>query len=143
MAHKIHPVRQMVVDAIAGGYAVSDERIQQLRAKSERKISLLKGVFWVAIGLFNLMVWYPFSAPIPQALRWTVGLGSLLVAIVFPIIGIRRHRGYLLQLEECTQGPKRRKTDDSGRQYIDLVKKQGRFFVRAEFSVLEGEPPSR
>ncbi len=142
MAQKNHPIKQMVLDAIAGGYAVNRERIQQLRDKSNREISLLKRVFWVALGLFNLMVWYPFSMPIAETLRWTVGIGALLIAIVFPIVGIRRHRGCLAQLEECTQGPKRRKADDLGRQYMDRVKKQGRFFVRAEFQILEGETPT-
>ena len=139
-------LRQMVrfglddsLDAIAGGYAISAERIQQLRDKSKKEIFILKGVFWIAIGIFNLMVWYPFSTPISDTLRWTVGLGALLVAIVFPVIGIRRHQGFLEQLEDSTQGPKRRKTDDSGRKYMDLVKKQGRFFVHAEFVQLEGE----
>ena len=141
MKKKIHPVRQMVVDAIAGGYAISGERIQQLRDKSKKEIYILKGVFWFAIGLFNLMVWYPFSTPIPDSLRWAVALGALLVAIVFPVIGIRRHQGYLGQLEDCNQGPKRRKTDDSGRLYMDMVKKQRRFFVHAEFLELEGENP--
>ncbi len=139
MTQKVHPVRQMVLDAIAGGYAISAERIQQLRDKSKKEIYILKGVFWIAIGIFNLMVWYPFSTPISDTLRWTVGLGALLVAIVFPVIGIRRHQGFLKQLEDSTQGPKRRKVDESGRKYMDLVKKQGRFFVRAEFAQLEGE----
>lgn len=141
MSRREHPVKQMVLEGIAGGYAVSGEQIQQLRARSEKAISFLKKVFWVAIGLFNLMVWYPFPGPISDTLRWTVGLGALLVAIFYPIIGIRRHRGYLNQLEDCARAPKRRKADDSGRQYMDLVKKQGRFFVLAECSVLEGEIP--
>jgi hypothetical protein len=139
MTQKVHPVRQMVLDAIAGDYAISAERIQQLRDKSKKEIFILKGVFWIAIGIFNLMVWDPFSTPISDTLRWTIGLGALLVAIVFPVIGIRRHQGFLEQLEDSTQGPKRRKTDDSGRKYMDLVKKQRRFFVHAEFVQLEGE----
>ncbi len=139
MAQKNNPMKQMVLDAIAGGYAVSSERIQELRAKSKKEITTLKTVFWVALGLFNLMVWDPFSVPIPGALRWGVALGSLVTALIFPVIGIRRHRGYLYLLEDSSQGPKRRKTDDAGRQYMDRVKKQGRFFVRAEFELLEGE----
>jgi len=139
MTQKLHPIRQMVLDGISGGYAMSEERIQQLRDKSEKEITLLKRVFWVAIGLFNLMVWYPFSTPIPESLRWVVGFGALLVAIFFPIIGIRLHRKNLEQLGDSTLGPKRRKTDDAGRRYMDQVKKQGRFFVHAEFAVLEGE----
>lgn len=139
MAQKTHPIKQMVLDAIAGGYTVTGERIQQLRDKSYKEISVLKMVFWVAIGLFNLMVWYPFPAPISATLRWSVGVGALLVAIIFPILGIRRHRGHLAQLEDCTQGPKRRKVNAAGRQYMDRVKKQGRVFVRAEFTLLEGE----
>jgi hypothetical protein len=142
MAKKIHPIEQMVLDAIAAGDLVSGERIRQLRDKSEKQITILKGVFWVAIALFNLMVWYPFSTPISDGLRLAVGLGSLLIALFFPIVGIRRHRGCLEQLTECTQGPKRAKTDDSGRQYMDRVKKEGRFFVHAEFRVLEGEEPA-
>ncbi len=138
MAQKVSPIKQMVLDAIAGGYAVSEERIRELRAKSEKEVSTLKTVFWIAIGLFNLMVWNPFPTPVPVEMRWFVGLGSLAVAIFFPIIGIRRHQAYLALLEDCNQGPKRRRTDDAGRQYMDRVKQQGRFFVRAEFEVLDG-----
>ncbi len=139
MNRKTHPVKQLVLDAVAADCAVSAEQIQELRQKSEKGISLLKKVFWFAIGIFNLMVWYPFPTSISIRLRIAVGIASLLVAIVFPIVGIRRHRSYLVQLQDCTQAPKRRKTDDSGRKYMDRVKKQGRFFVQAEFSVLEGE----
>lgn len=140
MAQKTDPIKQMVLEAIAGGYALSTERINELRTKSKKEITILKTVFWIAIGLFNLMVWNPFPTPIPVAVRWVVGVGALLLALIFPILGIRRHRGYLHQLEDSAQGPKRRKTDDAGRQYIDKVKKQGRVFVRAEFEELEGEP---
>ena len=141
MAQMINPIVQMVLDGIAGGYAVSAERIEQLRTKSAKEVSLLKRVFWIALGLFNLMVWYPFSTPISETLRWTVGIGALLIALIFPTFGIRRHRGYLEQLADSTQGPKRRKADDAGRKYMDGVKKQGRVFIRAEFVVLEGEAP--
>lgn len=142
MAKKTDPIKQMVLDAIAGGNALNVERINELRAKSKKKITILKTVFWIAIGLFNLMVWNPFPISIPVTVRWVVGIGSLMFALIFPILAIRRHRGYLHQLEDSTQGPKRRKTDDAGRQYIDKVKKQGRVFVRVEFEELEGEPLS-
>lgn len=140
MAQQIDPIKQLVIEGIAGGYAISAERIRELRERSSKEITTLKTVFWIAIGLFNLMVWNPFPAPIPSTLRWLVGLGSLLVALFFPIIGIRRHRARLYQLEDCGVGLKRRKTDDAGRQYMDKVKQQGRVFVRAEFEVLQGEP---
>ncbi len=141
MAQKIHPIMQMVLDGIAGGYAVSGERIEQLRSKGEKEVSLLKRVFWISIGLFNLMVWYPFPTPISDTLRWTVGIGALLIAIIFPIFGIRRQRRYLEQLADSTQGPKRRRTDDAGRLYMDAVKKQGRVYIQAEFLVFEGDVP--
>ncbi len=139
MAQKTDPIKQLVMDALDGGYALSGEKIQQLREKSTREITTLKTVFWVALGLFNLMVWDPFNVPLSASLRWGVAFGALVVAIVFPIIGIRRHRARLFQLEDSTQGPKRRKANDAGRQYIDRVKKQGRYFIRAEFELLEGD----
>ncbi len=140
MSEKIDPITQMVMDALAGGYAISGESIQKLREQSNKGISTLKTVFWVAIGFFNIMIWVPFSTPIPSGLRWAIALGALLVALVFPIVGIRRHRGLLYRLEDSTLGPKRRNTDEAGRQYIDLVKKQGRKFLRAEYELLEGKP---
>jgi len=142
MVKKIHPIQQMVLDAISDGSAVPGKRILELRDKSEKEISLLKKVFWVSLGIFNLMVWYPFTSPLPTSVRFAVGILSLFIAIFFPIIGIRRNRSRLKQLEDCSQGLKRRKTDEAGRQYMDQVKKQKRLFVHAEYLVLQGEPPS-
>lgn len=139
MSEKIDPITQMVLDAVSGGYAISSESIRQLRAKSEKEITTLKTVFWIAIGMLNIMIWNPFSVSIPESLRWSVALGSLLIATVFPIIGIRRHRRILYRLEDSDRGPKRRKADDAGRRYIDLVKKQARVFIRAEYDVLDGD----
>lgn len=139
MAKKIDLVVRMFEEAIAGSYALSMERIQQLRDKSDKEIATLKTVFWVAIGLFNIVLWNPFSSPIPVGLRWLVGLGSVFVAFFFPILGIRRHRRILYQLEDSPRAPKRSKADKNGCAYIDKVKKQKRVFVRAEVELLEGE----
>ncbi len=141
MSRQNDQISKLFTSAIAGGYAVSGETIVQLREKSEKEITTLKLVFWVAIGLFNLMVWYPFSTPVPAILRWGVGIGALAIASLFPVFGIRRHRRILHQLEECSRGPKRSKADSAGQVYMDRVRRQGRYFVRAEYEILQGEPP--
>lgn len=132
-------VAQLVREAIAGDYAISVERITQMREKSDKEIQTLKTVFWIAIGLFNVVLWNPFSTPIPVSLRWLVGVGSLLVAFFFPILGIRKHRRILLDLEESPRAPRRSKVGKAEDAYISKVKKQKRKFVRAEMEVLEGE----
>ena len=140
MAAKNDMITQLFKGAIAGGYAVSQERIKELREKSEKEVTTLKTVFWVAIGLFNIVLWNPFATPIPDTIRWVVGLGSLFLTFFFPILGIRRHRKILYQLEDSYRAPKRRNVDKQGCAYMDKVKKLGRVFVRVEMELLEGEP---
>lgn len=145
MSKSVEPLRQLFRDAISGDYVISAERINQLRAKSEKEISNLKMVFWIAIGLLNLMIWDPFTLSIPTSMRIIGGVGSLVIALLFPLVGIRRHKQYLYQLEDSFLGPKRRNTDDAGRRYMDKVKQQGRVFVRVEYELLQGEelPPEK
>jgi len=137
MARSQQKIEALVRDGLSSGYAVSGERISELRAQSQKEISLLKRVFWIVLGLFNLIVWNPMSLEISDTVRWGLALASLVVAFVFPIVGIRRHRGYLYQLEDCSEAPKRRNVDNVGRQYMERVKKQGRYFIRAEATVLQ------
>jgi len=142
MSAKKNDLRQMVVGAIEGDYAISAETVSRLRAASEKEISTLKMVFSISIGLFNLMVWDILPTKIPIELRWVVGAGSLFVALFFPILGIRRHQRRLYQLADSPRNPKRARADEAGRRYFDKVKQQGRYFIRLETEILEGEPLS-
>ena len=139
MAGKKDELRRMVIEAISGDYALSRETIVLLRERSEKEIFTLKTVFWIAIGLFNLMVWDILPTKTPNELRWIVGLGALGVALFFPVFGIRRNQGYLHQLSDSPRNPKRARVSEAGRRYMDRVKHQGRHFVRIETEVLEGE----
>ena len=139
MAAKKEDLHRLVRDAVAGDYAISQDSIMQMRARSEKEIATLKMIFWISIGLFNLMVWDILPTKIPLELRWIVGIGSLFVALFFPIVGIRRHQRYLHLLSDCPRSLKRGKTDDAGRRYMERVKQQGRHFVRIEAEVLEGQ----
>lgn len=67
-----------------------------------------------------------------------IAFAALVISLVVPILGLRRHQANLELLKVAGETPKKKTTDEAGRAYIDQVKKQGRPFINAEFKALEG-----
>lgn len=138
MSDKSNPVHQIVKDAIGRGTALEAKDIRALRAKSKKASTLFKSVFWVGIAIFNLALWAPLPIEINQSLLYVVAFASLIIALVAPILGLRKHQVNLELLKVTKEIPKKKTASAAGKVYIDQVKKQNRPFVNAEFELLEG-----
>lgn len=138
MSRRANPVLQVVTAAINKGQALEARDIRELRAVSKKAVMQYKSVFWVGIALFNLALWVPLPVEINQTLRYVIAFVSLPVAIVVPIVGLKKHQLYLEMLKVTREVPKRKTANDAGRAYIDQVRKQDRPFVAAELAALEG-----
>jgi hypothetical protein len=113
------------------------EEIIALRKKSRQAIRLFKATFWVAIIIFNLVLWVPLPFALSTAALVTICAICLLVAFVPPILGIREHQRRLDLLQESSAGPKRGLVGSAGRSYLDQVKEEGRLLIKAEVEILE------
>ncbi len=138
MSDRINPIKQIVQQAIDQGAALEAKDVRALRARSKKSILLFKSVFWGGIIVFNLALWAPLPFAIDRSLLYLIALVALVVAIVVPIIGLRKHQMNLELLRVADQQPKKKTASDQGRVYIDLVRQQDRPFVNAEFELLEG-----
>jgi len=138
MSDKINPIHQMVKAAIDNGKALEAREIRALRAQSKKAVTLLKSTFWVGIAIFNLALWAPLPVQIDKTLLYVIAFVALVIALVVPILGLRKHQANLELLKVTKETPKKKTASEAGRAYIDQVKKQERPFVNAEFEVLDG-----
>ena len=138
MSNKINPIHQIVQEAIDKGKALGVSEIRALRAQSKKAVTLFKSTFWVGIVIFNLSLWAPLPIQINKTLLYVISFVALVVALVVPILGLRKHQVNLELLKVTKETPKRKTASEAGRVYIDRVKKQERPFVNAEFELLEG-----
>jgi len=138
MSNKINPIHQIVQEAIDKGKALGVSEIRALRAQSKKAVTLFKSTFWVGIAIFNLCLWAPLPVHINKTFLYVISFVALVVALVVPILGLRKHQVNLELLKVTKETPKRKTASEAGRVYIDRVKKQERPFVNAEFELLEG-----
>lgn len=138
MSRKINPVIQLVQEAIAAGEPVEVRKIRELRAQSKQAVSLMTATFWVGIVIFNLALWVPLPIAVSKTVLYAVAAIALVVAIIVPILGLRKHK-MILELLKVNREPLKKKTaNEAGRIYIDKVKKLDRPFINAEYELLSG-----
>jgi hypothetical protein len=138
MTEQSNPIKQIIAQAINQGMALEAKDVRALRARSKKAILLFKSVFWAGIVIFNLVLWAPLPIEINRSLLYLIALVSMVVAIVVPIIGLKKHQMNLELLRVASQQPKKKTANDKGRTYIDQVRQQDRPFVNAEYELLEG-----
>ncbi|MCF6238715.1 MAG: hypothetical protein L3J79_07885 [Candidatus Marinimicrobia bacterium] len=138
MSKKTNQIHQLVKEAIVNGVALEAKDIRELRAKSKQATVLFKSVFWVGIVIFNIALWLPLPIEINKTLLYIVAFLALIIAVVVPIFGLKKHQVNLELLKVATQALKKRTASEAGKVYINQVKKQDRPFVVAEFELLNG-----
>ncbi len=138
MSKKVNLTEQIFKDAIEKGVAPEVSEIIAIRATSKKAIVLFKSVFWVGVAIFNLALWVPLPIELNRTLLYVVAFIVLVIAVVVPIIGLRKHQATLELLKVNKDVLKKKTASEAGRVYIDQVKKQGRPFVNVEFELLEG-----
>lgn len=138
MSDKVNPVHQIVKDAIDKGTALKAKDIRVLRTQSKKAATILKSVFWVGIVIFNLTLWAPLPIAISKNVLYLISFVALLIALIVPFLGLRKHHVSLDLLKVTKETPKKKTASGAGRIYIDQVKQQERPFVNAEFELLEG-----
>lgn len=138
MSDKVNPIHQIVKEAIDKETALKAKEIRALRAQSKKAVILFKGIFWIGVAIFNLALWAPLPLEINKTLLYVVAFIILVIAVVVPILRLRTHQVNLELLKVTGETPKKKTASESGRVYIDQVKKQDRPFVNAEFELLEG-----
>lgn len=138
MSRKINPAIEMVKEAIAAGEPVEVRKIREMRAQSKQAVSLMTAAFWVGIIVFNLALWVPLPIAVSKPVLYAVAALALVMAIVVPILGLRKHK-MILELLKVNKEPLKKKTaNEAGRIYIDKVKKLDRPFINAEYELLYG-----
>jgi len=138
MSSKINPVMKVVKDAIEAGEPVEVRKIREMREQSKKMVSILTAVFWGGIVIFNLVLWVPLPFAVDKVVLYPIAGIILLVAVVVPIVGLRKHK-MILELLKVNKEPLKKKTaNEAGRVYIDKVKKLDRPFINAEYELLYG-----
>lgn len=136
MKEKLDPVSLSVREAVGRGEALPASEIIALRVKHSRAIVLYKGAFWVGIAIFNVALWAPLPFEIARPILVAVAILSLLIAVVVPIFGLKKHQVCLEKLKLTEEKPKRKNLSEAGRAYADQVRQQDRPFTVAEYEVL-------
>ena len=135
---KINPVIQLAKQAIEAGRPLEVREIRKLRANSQRAVTIFKAVFWIGIVVFNLALWAPLPVAVAKPVLYLVAALALAIAIIVPILGLRKHQ-MILELLKVNKEPLKKKTvSGAGRVYIDKVKNQDRPFVNVEYELLYG-----
>ena len=138
MNSKINPVIQLAKQAIEAGRPLEVREIRKLRANSQRAVTIFKAVFWIGIVVFNLALWAPLPVAVAKPVLYLVAALALAIAIIVPILGLRKHQ-MILELLKVNKEPLKKKTaSEAGRVYIDKVKNQDRPFVNVEYELLYG-----
>ena len=147
MSERSNPVMVIVDEAIQAGKPLEVAKIKQLRADSKQAVTIFKTVFWVGIVIFNLLLWAPLPIAVAKTVLYAVAFIVLAIALVVPIIGLRKHQMNLELLKVNKETLKRKTVNETGRVYMDKVKSRDRPFINAEFELLNGskwsDAPSR
>jgi len=141
ISRRNNAIHQRVREALKAQSPLALEEIIALRKKSRQTVRLFKATFWVAIILFNLVLWVPLPFALSTTALVTICAICLLAAFVPPILGIREHQRRLDLLQESSAGPKRSLVGSAGRAYLEKVKEEGRLLVKAEVEILEERHP--
>ena len=138
MNSKINPVIQLAKQAIEAGRPLEVRKIRELRAISQRAVTICKAVFWIGIVVFNLALWAPLPVAVAKPVLYLVAGLALVIAIIVPILGLRKHQ-MILELLKVNKEPLKKKTaSEAGRIYIDKVKNLDRPFINVEYELLYG-----
>ena len=138
MNSKINPVIQLTKEAIEAGKPLEVRKIRELRATSQRAVTICKAVFWIGIVVFNLALWAPLPVAVAEPVLYVVAGLALAIAIIVPILGLRKHQMILELLKVNKEPLKKKSASEAGRVYIDKVKNLDRSFVNAEYELLYG-----
>jgi len=138
MSNKINPILEITQAAIEAGKPLEVKKIRQLRALSKQAVTIFKSVFWVGIVIFNLVLWAPLPIAVPKTALYITAFIVLAIALVVPILGLRKHQMNLELLKINKQALKKKTVNETGRVYMDKVKWQDRPFINAEFKLLDG-----
>jgi hypothetical protein len=142
MSGKPTPIHQLVQSAIEKGHALEAKDIRVLRAQHKKSITLIKSIFWVGIAVFNMFLFVPLPFEINRKFAIVAAFLALLIAIVVPLLWLKKHQVSLELLQVSNQPLSKKNVNDVGRVYIDQVKRQDRPFVNVEFELLEGSKHS-
>ncbi len=138
MSSKENPVIQLTRAAIEAGEPLEVRKIRELRETSKKAVSMLTAVFWAGIIVFNVVLWVPLPVPVSQPILYAVAFVALVAAVIVPILGLRKHK-MILELLKVNKEPLKKKTaNETGKVYIDKVKKRDRPFINAEYELLYG-----
>lgn len=138
MSGRSNPVAVIVGEAIQAGKPLEVAKIRQLRAESKQAVMIFKSVFWVGIVIFNLLLWGPLPIAVPKTVLYVVAFIILAIALVVPIVGLRKHQMSLELLKVNKDTLKRKTVNETGRVYMDKVKALDRPIINAEFELLNG-----
>lgn len=136
MNDRNNPIYELVGAAIDRGSALQARDIRALRARSKKAVTLLWGVFWAGIAIFNLALWCPLPIEINRTVLYVMAFAALAVGVVVPLVGLRKHQASLELLKVSKEQPKKKTASEAARVYIDQVKKQDRPFVNVEVELL-------
>jgi hypothetical protein len=137
MSKKNNAIQQLFIDAIENGDAVEARRIIDLRAASKKAVVMYKGVFWVGIAIFNLALWAPLPIELNRSFLYFVAFLALIVAVVVPIIGIKKHQVLRELLKVNKEIPKKKTINEKARVYLDQVKNLDRPLLNVEIELLK------
>jgi hypothetical protein len=138
MSGRSNPITAIVGEAIHAGKPLEVAKIKQLRAESKRAVTIFKSIFWVGIVIFNLLLWAPLPIVVAKTVLYTIAFIVLAIALVVPIIGLRKHQMNLELLKVNKDTLKRKTVNETGRVYMDKVKSRDRPLINAEFELLNG-----
>jgi len=98
---------------------------------------LINFVFWVGIAIFNLALWAPLPIELNRSFLYLVAFLALIVALVVPIIGIKKHQVIRELLKVNKEIPKKKTINEKARVYIDQVKNLDRPLLNVEIELLK------
>jgi hypothetical protein len=138
MSNKENPVMQMARKAIEAGEPLEVRTIRAMREESKKAVSVMTAIFWAGIVVFNVALWVPLPMIENRSVLYVVAALALVVAVIVPIIGLRKHKMILEMLKVNKEPLKKKTANEAGRIYIDKVKNRERPFINAEYELLYG-----
>lgn len=129
---------QMARKAIEAGEPLEVRTIRAMREESKKAVSVMTAIFWAGIVVFNVALWVPLPMIENRSVLYVVAALALVVAVIVPIIGLRKHKMILEMLKVNKEPLKKKTANEAGRIYIDKVKNRERPFINAEYELLYG-----
>jgi hypothetical protein len=131
-------ILKIVEEAIASKEPLSVKFIRELRDRNKKAVFGYKAVFWIGIAVFNLALWVPLPITINGTLLNLIAFVSLAIAVIVPIIGLKKHQMNLELLKVNKNSLKKKTLGPQALAYWDKLKQQDRPLINAEFTLLEG-----